>query len=119
VARGARNRRKGLAKQRVARRRLGVRPSHKFGDADEERWGDALFANEVKSGRQCDPVKNAWARAESQIRASEPDHGGQHKPARVTWMPEGWGSDGLVAVRLSAWEQIVSPALEAFYGQAA
>ena len=47
AARGKRSRRKGLNKQRTARKRLGVAPSHKFGDGNEERWNDALFANEV------------------------------------------------------------------------
>lgn len=116
TARGKRNREKGLAKQRQARKRLGVAPSHKFGDANEERWGDALFANEVKAGVQIQPAVNAWLRIERQVISNEPDHGGQHKPTRAVLMPDGWGRDGLVMVRLSTWEELVAPALDAAYG---
>ena len=59
VARGKNSRRKGLKKQRDARKRLGVAPSHKFGDANEERWQDEIFANEVKAGKQIQPAVNA------------------------------------------------------------
>jgi hypothetical protein len=113
---GQRNRRSGLDKQRRARTHLGVAPSHRFGDANEERWNDPLFANEVKSGAQCGPVANAWRRAEAQVIANRPDHGGAHKPTRVTWMPDGWGDRGLVTVTLATWDELVRPALEALYG---
>lgn len=115
---GRRNRRSGLKKQREARKALGVAPSHKFGDANEENWHDPLWANEVKSGKQCGPVQNAWLRAEKQILSNRADHGDRRKQARVVWMPEGW-SDGLVCVRLSSWNELVRPALEEFYGEVA
>ncbi len=57
VCMGRRNRRGGLAKQRVARKALGV-GSSKFGDANEENWRDRYFANEVKSGKQCSVLVN-------------------------------------------------------------
>lgn len=115
VCLGRRNRRKGLRKQTVARKALGVAPQ-KFGDANEERWADQHFANEVKSGKQCGPVANWWRRVEAQVLANEPDHGGRHRPVRAVAMPEGWGKDGLVVVRLSTWRDQIGPALDEFYG---
>lgn len=115
--RGRRNRKRGLDKQTKARKAMGVDPSSKFGDANEESWGDPLFANEVKSGKQCGPVANAWNRAKAQIVANNPDPGGQHKCARVVWMPEGWGKRGLVTVELETWRVLIAPALEHFYGE--
>ena len=104
------NSRGGKRKQAKAAKKLGV-----VNVADEERWHDPLFATEVKSGKQCGPVSTAWRKARDQIDASRPDHGGQHKPARVVWMPEG-RSDDLVTVTLDTWESVVRPALEEVYG---
>lgn len=112
---GARNRRKGLSKQTVARKALGVAPSNKFGDANEENWKDAYFANEVKAGAQCGPLANWWRRVEKQAQANEADFGDRKRPVRGVAMPAGW-SDGLVVVRLSTWNTHVRPALEEFYG---
>jgi hypothetical protein len=69
--RGKRNRQKGLAKQREARKALGVAPSHKFGDANEENWQDPLFANEVKSGAQIKAAVTAWTRIEAQVMSNQ------------------------------------------------
>lgn len=115
TARGRRNRRSGLAKQRTARKALGVAPQ-KFGDANEEKWVDPLFANEVKSGKQCGPLANWWTRVEAQVVANEAESGDRRRPVRGVAMPEGWGADGLVVVRLSTWSSIIVPALEAQYG---
>lgn len=115
ACRGKRNRTKGLAKQRTARKALGVAPSHKFGDANEERWGDALFANEVKSGKQIGPAVTAWVRIEAQVQSNQTAVGANRKPARAVLMPDGWGDEGLVMVRLSTWRDIVRPALESYY----
>ncbi|HEV2928430.1 MAG TPA: hypothetical protein VGW74_07045 [Propionibacteriaceae bacterium] len=115
VCRGRRNRRSGQRKQRVARKALGV-ASQKFSDANEETWADQHFANEVKSGKQCGPVANWWRRVEAQVLANEADHGDRHRPVRAVAMPEGWGSDGLVVVRLSTWRDQIGPALDEFYG---
>jgi hypothetical protein len=109
--RGARNRRSGLSKQRVARKALGV-PPNKFGDSAEERWADTLFRTEVKSGAQIEPVATAWRRIEKQVDANRPDFGDDGRPCRAVVMPKGM-SDGLVIIRLSTWEQIIRPALEA------
>jgi len=116
VARGRRSRVKGLSKQRTARKRLGVAPSHKFGDGNEERWHDALFANEVKAGKQIQAAVTAWVRIEAQVRSNEADFGSIRKPARAVLMPDDWGNEGLVMMRLSAWEQLVKPAMNEYYG---
>lgn len=114
--RGKRNRTKGLTKQRAARKMLGVAPTSKFGDANEERWQDAHFANEVKSGKQVGPVLNWWRRVEAQVLATEADFGDRRRPVRAVAMPDGWGRDGLVVIRLSTWNTQVAPALDEFYG---
>lgn len=115
VCMGRRNRRGGLAKQRTARKALGV-GSHKFGDANEELWADRYFANEVKSGKQCSVLVNWWRRVEAQVLANEADHGDRRRPVRAVAMPDGWGKDGLVVVKLSTWETHIGPALDEFYG---
>jgi hypothetical protein len=115
VCLGRRNRRSGLRKQRAARKALGV-ASQKFGDSNEETWADQYFANEVKSGKQCGPLLNWWRRVEAQVLANEADHGDRRRPVRAVAMPEGWGNDGLVVVRLSTWRDHVGPALDEFYG---
>ena len=116
ACRGRRNRRKGLSKQREARKRLGVAPSHKFGDANEENWGDALFANEVKAGQQIQPAVNAWLRIELQVQSNQIAVGSIKKPCRAVLMPDDWGREGLVMVRLSTWEELVRPAMDEYYG---
>jgi hypothetical protein len=113
---GARNRRKGLSKQRTARKALGVKPSNKFGDANEENWQDSLFANEVKAGKQIQPAVTAWLRIEAQVISNQSDYGSLRKPTRAVLMPDGW-SDGLVMVKLSVWAELIAPALAAYYDQ--
>ena len=108
VARGARSRRSGLAKQRVARKALGVAPSHKFGDANEENWCDPYFSTEVKSGAQVRAVNTFWTKCLAQIESGQHDFGGQKKIPRVVAMPEG-SKDGLVVMRLSDWEAFIKP----------
>ena len=112
---GRANRRDGLSRQRTARKRLGV-PASKFGDANEEKWGDNVFANEVKSGKQVGPLANWWMRTERQILSNRAGHGDRRLPARCVAMPEGFGDDGIVAVRLSTWDELVRPAMDHFYG---
>ena len=114
---GQRNRRKGLKKQRDARKALGVAPSHKFGDANEENWQDHLFANEVKAGAQIKPAVTAWQRIELQVQSNQIAVGSLKKPCRAVLMPDGWGKEGLVMVRLSTWQELIRPALDEYYGQ--
>lgn len=110
---GRRNRRKGLEKQRVARKALGIQP-HRYGDTHEESWSDELFANECKAGKQCGPVANWWRRIEAQVLANEADYSDRRRPVRGVAMPEGW-SDGLVVVRLSTWREQIAPALDDYW----
>lgn len=108
VARGARSRKSGLSKQRTARKALGVAPSHKFGDANEENWNDPYFSTEVKSGAQVKTVFTFWNKCKAQIESGQPDFGAQQKMPRVVAMPEGT-SDGIVLMRLSDWEKFIKP----------
>jgi hypothetical protein len=117
VARGKRNRRSGLSKQRDARKRLGVAPSHKFGDANEENWQDGIFANEVKSGKQVQPAVTLWNKIHEQVVRNQSDFGSLRKPTRAILMPEGWGKEGLVVIQLSTWEEIILPAMREYYGE--
>lgn len=113
--RGRRNRRKGLLKQREARKALGVAPSHKFGDGNEENWSDPLFQNEVKAGAQIRPAVTAWLRIEAQVQSNQTAVGSLKKPCRAVLMPDDWGKEGLVMVRLSTWTELIRPALEDYY----
>lgn len=74
-----------------------------------------MFANEVKSGAQIRAAVTAWDRIEKQVLSNASDFGDRRKPTRAVLMPDGW-SDGLVMVRLSVWSDLITPALEAFYG---
>lgn len=117
VARGKRNRRSGLSKQRNARKRLGVAPSHKFGDANEENWQDGVFANEVKSGKQVQTAVTLWNKIDEQVQRNQSHFGSLRKPTRAVLMPDGWGKDGLVIVKLSTWEDVILPAMIEYYGE--
>lgn len=107
---GARNRRKGLAAQRVARRQLGV-PDAKVRAAlsDEEAWRGP-FRVEVKSGAQVRPLATRFLAAEAQAEASHAT--GDPRPFMFVAMPEHMGHDGIVALRLSTWRDHVVPLLE-------
>lgn len=113
--RGRRNNKQGKAKQRKAARQLGIGDG-RFVPANEENWA-GLFANEVKSGKQVGPITNWFTRVEHQVVANQPDHGALRRPTRAVAMPDGWGDDGIVAVRLSAWREHIAPALNAFCGE--
>jgi len=95
-----------------------VAPSNKFGDANEENWQGSFFANEVKAGKQIQAAVNAWLRIEAQILSNDVAVGSRHKPARAVLMPDDWGTEGLVMIRLSAWQEVVAPAMLGFYGEA-
>lgn len=106
---GARNRRKGLAAQRVARRALGV-PDAKVRAAlsNEEAWRGP-FRAEVKSGKIVQSLTARFLAAEAQAEASRAV--GDPRPFCFVAMPEHMGSDGIVAVRLSTWRDHVVPLL--------
>lgn len=114
--RGSDNRKQGLRRQAKAARSVGINVSN-IRPGNEERWPDQIFANEVKSGKQCGPAFTLWCTIEAQVRANAPDFGGrERKPARAILMPNDFGGDGLVIVRLSTWSTTIQPAIEAYYG---
>lgn len=109
---GRRNRKSGLKKQGQARKALGI-SGGKFGASNEELW-TSLFRNEAKSGKICGPAYTMWQKIEAQVDSNRPTFGDDGRPCRALLMPFGT-SDGLVMMRLSAWEQFVRPAMEAYY----
>ena len=107
---GARNRRKGLAAQRVARRALGVPDARvRAALSDEEAWRGP-FRAEVKSGKQVQSLTARFLAAERQAEASHAV--GDPRPFLMVAMPPDMGHDGIVAVRLSTWRDHVVPLLE-------
>lgn len=105
--RGRRNRNQGLAKQRVARKQLGVPPT-RFKDSNEESWR-WQFRCEVKSGQIVKALTSRFLAAEKQAETSRAV--GDPRPFMFCAMPVGM-SDGLVCVRLSVWRSAVAPYLE-------
>lgn len=97
--RGQRNRAKGDAKARKARKTLGIAGAN---TRHEELWGGDLRV-EVKAGAQVKPVATKFYLAEAQ---SEQHRAfGDHRPFALIAMPDGT-SDGLVVMRLSAFAEL-------------
>ena len=94
VARGKRNRAKGDAKARRARKALGISGAN---TRHEEHWGGA-FRVEVKAGKQIEPIWTRFLRAETQSEQARPV--GDPRPFLMVAMPDG-SNDGLVVGRLS------------------
>jgi len=101
VARGKRNRAKGDAKARRARKRLGISGAN---TRHEELWGGALRL-EVKSGAQVAPIATRFRAAEQQSNASRSL--GDVRPFVFVAMPDG-ESDGLAIMRLSEFSDLIS-----------
>lgn len=94
-----------MAKQRKARKALGV-PDPKFHGAlaNEENWLAYWARVEVKSGAQVRAVATRFLGAETQSDGNKSI--GDPRPFIFVAMPEGWGSEGLVVMRLSAFRQL-------------
>ena len=107
--RGRRNRRQGLAKQRAARRAIGI-PDAKYGTqlSNEESWGGTVRV-EVKSGGKAKPVWTRYYDAERQAEASRAI--GDPRPFMAVFMPPGL-SDGLCVIRLSKLGSVVEALTE-------
>lgn len=107
---GRRNRRSGLAKQRAARKALGV-PASRVASAasNEENWRH-VFRWEVKSGQLARSAATRYLEAEAQGQANKAE--GDPRPFAMILMPKGWGNEGLVLMRLSTWRGHVAPELE-------
>lgn len=99
---GRRARRGGLAKQRLARKRLGIAgPS--LGADHEENWRGAVRV-EVKSGsREATPVQIRYLACEKQAEAGRAI--GDNREFVAIFMPPGT-SEGFVVVRLSKMEKV-------------
>lgn len=107
---GRRSRRKGLRKQNEARKALGVPKTRNASQSsNEENWRH-VFRWEVKSGRMAGPSATQFLAAEKQ--AEQNKVLGDTRPCGVVFMPDGWGSEGLVVVRLSTWRTHLAPLLE-------
>lgn len=107
---GRRNRRGGLRKQREARKALGVPNARNASQlSNEENWR-ATFRVEVKSGSQVGPVATRFLLAEQQSDANKST--GDPRPFLFVAMPKGWGSEGLVVLRLSEWRKHVGSIAE-------
>lgn len=113
---GARVRRTGLAKQRQAKKLLGVPNSRFHGqDGNEENWRGA-FVIEVKSQGFAKPVGTKFALMEEQ--ASGNKAVGDSRPFLGVCMPPGWGADGVVLLRASVWQQRIVPLINEYGGLA-
>jgi hypothetical protein len=106
---GGRNRKRGLEKQRKARRAIGI-PDAKYGSqlSDEENWNGPVRA-EVKSGKQVGGL-GPFFRAEKQSEQSRAI--GDSRPFIFIAMPEGMGDEGVVMIRLSVWRDRIAPLIE-------
>ena len=104
---GRRNRDMGDRKARQARRRLGLGGAN---TRHEEHWRGRLRV-ESKAGEQVGPIATRFQAAEAQSAAQRAI--GDDRPFAFVAMPAGWGSDGIVLVRLSEWERSIGPLLEA------
>lgn len=107
---GRRNRRSGLKKQRAARKLLGV-PSAAFHgqNGNEENWRH-YFRVEVKAGAQCGPAATRFLTAERQADANRAM--GDARPFLHVLMPNQWGDEGLVQIRLTTWQRHIAPFFE-------
>jgi hypothetical protein len=105
VARGRRNRAKGDAKARHARRVLGIVGAN---SRHEEHWGGA-FRVEVKSGAQVSPVVTRYKSARAQSDASRAV--GDVRPFVLVCMPDDERS-GLVVVELDVIGELIASVRE-------
>lgn len=104
---GRRSRRSGLAKQRTARKLLGVPDAAFHGqNGNEENWRH-YFRGEVKAGAQCGPAATRYLAAEKQAEANRAV--GDARPFVHVLMPKEWGDEGLVQMRLTTWQRHIAP----------
>lgn len=101
AARGKRNRTKGDAKARRARKKLGL-GGHLT--RHEENWGGA-FRTEIKAGAQVGPIWTRFQQAKSQSDAAKAL--GDIRPFVMVAMPDGT-TKGVVLMDLEEFSQLVS-----------
>ena len=100
-ARGRRNRTKGDAKARRARKKLGL-GGHLT--RHEENWGGA-FRTEIKAGLQVGPIATRFQAAKAQADAAKAL--GDIRPFIMVAMPDGT-TDGIVLMSLSEFSELVT-----------
>jgi hypothetical protein len=101
---GRRNRKSGLAAQRIAAERLGVPVLGSLRPGNEEDFG-GLVRMESKSGAIVRPLFTAYMRAEQQSEASRAR--GDLRPFVFTARMNPEGKDGLIVLRESKLEETV------------
>lgn len=112
---GARNRRKGQKAQRMARKVTGISKSQFHGqDGNEENYKDKHFRWECKSGQQAMSLGTNFLKAEAQADGNKAI--GDFRPFAGQFVPPGWPSDCIVAIRGSVFAQVIRPALDAYWG---
>lgn len=104
VAMGKRNRTKGLAKQRVARKKLGLASTGFSNSSNEEDW-TGVFRVECKAGAQVGPIATRFNQARLQSLAAKSL--GDLRPFCMLAMPDG-SRDGIVLMSLSEFAELVS-----------
>jgi hypothetical protein len=104
VARGKRNRTKGDAKARRARKKLGLFATGNAGSRHEEHWTGA-FRVESKAGAQVGPIATRFYQAKAQSDASKAH--GDIRPFVMIAMPDG-KSDGICLMTLSEFAEVVA-----------
>jgi hypothetical protein len=110
-----RNQRSGKTKQRQARKALEVvtgKQTARYSSltSNEESWGQPVRV-EVKSGAQADPVATRFLASEKQSGQSK--RIGDPRPFIAVFMPQQWGSDGIVCCRLSELGKVVEALVNA------
>jgi len=104
AARGKRNRTKGDAKARHARRKLGLSATGHAGSRHEEHWS-GFFRVEVKAGAQVKAIKTKFNDAHNQSNYAKAL--GDNRPFVMVAMPEG-NSDGIVLMTLNEFSELIS-----------
>jgi hypothetical protein len=105
VARGKRNRQKGDAKARRARKALGIAGAN---TRHEEHWGGEVRV-EIKAGKQVSPIYTRFQLAEKQSEAARAI--ADHRPFVMIAMPDDT-TDGIVLFRLSDLWRVVAGIVE-------
>lgn len=101
VARGKRNRAKGDAKARAARKKLGIPGAN---SRHEETWG-GRFRVEMKAGAQVGPIATRFLQAWAQSEAARAH--GDIRPFAMVAMPDG-STDGIVLMKLSEFAELIN-----------
>lgn len=106
---GARSRRKGQKKQRMAAKAMGIKPSRFASQMGHEENLRGVVRIEVKAGAQVGPIATRFLAAEAQSNAAKAQ--GDPRPFVMVAMPDGM-TDGLAIVRTSDWPAVISAYVE-------